>query len=124
VLSEPSEDFYRISQHFEMDSTKVISQTIRRVSGNRKEQLESSVLAKKAVKDCQCHKKCEPCNLSFDDQSDYFNHLRLTCDDVDIICDQCDQNISRKDFREHKCYLSRVQPERDKDHTFKLLKTL
>lgn len=55
--------------------------------------------------DCAANRSCKDCNQVYPTMSDFYDHLRFICPYVQITCCECNQTMSRKQFRQHQCYL-------------------
>ena len=54
---------------------------------------------------CQKNRKCIHCNMQFNSNEEFKNHLRYTCEDVEIECHECGVKLPRRELRNHDCYL-------------------
>ena len=56
------------------------------------------------LSECKKSRTCFECKQEFQSIVEYQNHLRVDCERVIIQCSDCDQELTRRQFREHSCY--------------------
>ena len=54
---------------------------------------------------CKRNKCCSDCDIDFDSLTEMKAHLQHECPYVKVQCDNCDSYLTRKEFKEHPCYL-------------------
>ena len=55
-------------------------------------------------KECPKTRTCSDCEHEFKTVEQFHMHLRYHCNSVKIQCSQCNETMTRQEFRFHKCY--------------------
>lgn len=68
-------------------------------------QLGFTELRKHLQYDCKENRTCKPCNMEFNTLEEFQNHIKYSCQAIQIECSDCNQTMTRRDFRMHDCYV-------------------